>query len=535
MTFSMVIPKVQYYIFNHLIPSGTIKDILPISCLLLGLITILLSLSIFKGIVTANIPITVSANLQGAIISRLLSQKISFFDNQRAGALSSSIIKISDTSNVISGKTVSALLGFILSFIYAIQMNLYAKQFMPFVGLSFCAVIMLTAVGTALQKKYASNFTQRLNDMSGFVYELFEGIESIKLSSSETNMFKRWSKFYADCLKAQDKPVFLKYYNAIYTCTMSLISIFIYYTGMRESVDTAEFIAFMSLYGLFLGSIGGISSVLNAYTEFNSNYMQLKDFFEGALEQNSEKRSISSFEGNVEFSKVFYRYQDGADDVLKDISFNIKKGEKVGITGRSGCGKSTLMKLLLGFERPQKGRIFIDNIDLNEVNLHDYRKHLGVVLQNTRLIPADILSNIVLTRPDADLNEVQRVIEIVELKQDIENMPMGLYTFVSDENLTISLGQRQRILLARAIIAQPSLLILDEATNALDNITQAAITRYIENADVTAVMVAHRLSTVRNCDKIIVMDEGRIAEAGNYQELIEKKGVFYELVKRQIT
>ncbi|MBQ9604349.1 MAG: ATP-binding cassette domain-containing protein, partial [Firmicutes bacterium] len=163
-----------------------------------------------------------------------------------------------------------------------------------------------------------------------------------------------------------------------------------------------------------------------------------------------------------------------------------------------------------------------------------YRKNLGVVLQNTKLIPADIFSNITLTYPTASEAEVMEAIEAVGLKEDIEKMPMGLSTYVSEENMSISAGQKQRLLLARAIISKPSLLVLDEATNALDNLTQAAVTRYIESTDTTAVIVAHRLSTIKQCDNIILLDEGEIAEQGNFDELTARNGKFYELVKNQL-
>lgn len=168
----------------------------------------------------------------------------------------------------------------------------------------------------------------------------------------------------------------------------------------------------------------------------------------------------------------------------------------------------------------------MDNKDLNEVNLSSYRRKLGVVLQSSKLIPGDIFSNITLTSPKSTYEEVNKIVEMVGLKEDIEKMPMSLHTFVSEDNLTISGGQKQRILLARAILGKPSLFVLDEATNALDKITQAAITRYIDSSDTTTVIVAHRLSTIKNCDNIIVLDDGKIAEQGNFNNLLKKRRYF---------
>ncbi len=534
MLFSTVMPQAQYYIFNNLIPAGTRNDILPVGCLLMGIIVISLVIYIFRGIATANIPLTVSVNLQGAVISRLLKLETCFFREQKSGSLSSSIIKISDISSIFSGETIAAFMSFILSAIYAFEIHLYAEEFMGFVYIAFAAVFILTVLNTLFYNKYSSKFSQKTNEMTGFVYELFGGMENVKLNNADSVMFKRWSGFYSDALKSQKKPFINKYYNGIYALVVSVFTLLIFRAGIEEGTSAARFITFMSLYGLFIGSVGGISSVLNAAAAFNSAYAGLEDFFMADTEKTDNKASINNFSGNVEFSNVSYKYPDSSNYVLENISFSIKKGQKIGITGKSGCGKSTLIKLLLGFERPEKGRIFIDNTDLNEINLSSYRRNLGVVLQSSKLIPGDIFSNIVLTSPEATYEDVLKVVEKVGLKNDIEKMPMGLHTFVSDDNLTISLGQKQRILLARAIIGKPSLLVLDEATNALDNLTQAAVTRYIDGSDTTAVIVAHRLSTIKQCDNIIVLEDGKIAEQGEFDTLLEKKGVFYNLVRQQL-
>jgi ABC-type bacteriocin/lantibiotic exporter with double-glycine peptidase domain len=532
--FSTVMPQAEYYIFNNVIPSGTRSDIIAVGALLFGIITISLAVYLVKEFAVANIPLEISANLQGAVVARLLKLKMSFFGEQKAGRLSNGLLAISDISTVFSGEVISAFMSFVLSIIYAVQIGYYTREFMGYVYLAFALVLLLTVVRTAFANRYGTRLAQKQNDMTGFVYELFGGMENVKLNNADSVMLNRWSTYYADTLKAEKKPFIIKSYNGIYTLAVSLLTLAVFKTGIASGTDTTHFIVFMSLYGLFVASVGGIATVLNAVSSFNSVYNSLGDFFNAEIEESTEKQALKEFDGNVDFFNVSYKYSESSDYVLKGISFSLKKGQKIGITGKSGCGKSTLLRLLLGFEKPDKGRIFIDNTDLNEINLSDYRKKLGVVLQSSRLIPADIFSNITLTYPEATLDEVNAVVDVVGLRADIEKMPMGLHTFVSDDNLTISVGQKQRILLARAIIAKPKLLVLDEATNALDNITQAAITEYIANSDATAVIVAHRLSTIRQCDNIVVLSDGSISEEGNFDELVDKKGVFYDLVKNQM-
>ena len=211
MLFSTVMPQTQYYIFNNLIPSGTKGDIFPISCLLLGIIIASLMIYIFRGIITANIPICIGANLQGAVISRFLNLKACFFTKQKSGSLSNSIIKISNISQIFSGEIIAALMSFLLSFIYAFEIYIYAKEFIGYVYFSFAVVFILTVVNTFFLNKYSSRLSERTNEMTGFVYELFGGMENVKLNNADSIMFNRWSGFYSQSLKAQKKPLIIKY------------------------------------------------------------------------------------------------------------------------------------------------------------------------------------------------------------------------------------------------------------------------------------------------------------------------------------
>ena len=216
------------------------------------------------------------------------------------------------------------------------------------------------------------------------------------------------------------------------------------------------------------------------------------------------------------------------------LSLHIHPGEYVGIVGPSGCGKSTLLKLLLGFETPKTGQVCYDGHDLRTLDKRQLRRYLGVVLQNGKLIAGSIFENITITAPWATQADVLAVVDAVGLAEDIARMPMGLHTVLSENSNTISGGQQQRILIARAIISHPSILIFDEATSALDNLTQAAVCESLEAMDVTRIVVAHRLSTIQNCDRILVLKDGGIAEEGNYEELMAKRGLFYLLASRQI-
>lgn len=220
--------------------------------------------------------------------------------------------------------------------------------------------------------------------------------------------------------------------------------------------------------------------------------------------------------------------------VLHHINLEIKAGEYIGIVGPSGCGKSTLMKLLLGFETPDNGSVCFDGFDMASTDKREIRKQLGVVLQNGGLISGSIHENITITNPKATMRQVREVIRKVGLKEDIDAMPMGVHTIVSESASMLSGGQQQRILIARAIMNNPKVLLFDEATSALDNVTQKMVCDNLDAMNITRIVIAHRLSTIEHCDRIIFLNRGRIEEQGTFEQLMANRGMFYQMAIRQL-
>ena len=244
-----------------------------------------------------------------------------------------------------------------------------------------------------------------------------------------------------------------------------------------------------------------------------------------------EKSDAGILSGSFEVRHLSFAYENGPE-VLHDINFSVSAGENVAIVGKSGSGKSTLVRLLLGFEQAKAGAIYFDGQDLTDLNLPSVRTQMGVVLQNGQLMTGDIFTNIVGTRLLTQ-EDAWEAAEQAGIAEDIAMMPMGMQTVISEGSSNISGGQRQRLLIARALVNKPSILIFDEATSALDNRSQSIVTRSLEKLKATRIIVAHRLSTIRDCDRIIVMDDGRIAEVGKFDELVARGGIFSTLVKRQ--
>ena len=219
--------------------------------------------------------------------------------------------------------------------------------------------------------------------------------------------------------------------------------------------------------------------------------------------------------------------------IINDLSLKIRHGEYVAVVGRTGCGKSTLVRLRLGFEKPEKGAVYYDGRDMERLDLPSLRRKIGTVMQDAGLFQGDIFSNIVITAPELTLDDAWEAAEKVGIADDIRAMPMGMHTMVSEGQGGVSGGQRQRLMIARAIAPKPKLLIFDEATSALDNKTQKQVSEALDRMGCTRIVIAHRLSTIKHCDRILVLDGGSIVEDGTYDELIEKGGFFAELVERQ--
>ena len=300
-------------------------------------------------------------------------------------------------------------------------------------------------------------------------------------------------------------------------------------------ISVGSFSAFTSLFGQFESHALSIISGIVSLRLIAPTYNRFKPIMDEKPEYEEGNELPGEISGAIEVNNVSFAYSEEEPKVLDNINLSVNPGDYIGIVGPSGSGKSTLMKLLLGFEKPTVGKIYYDNKDVEKLDKRELRKKMGVVLQNGKLISGSIFDNITITAPNATVDDVNRVIEAVGLKSDVDKMPMGIHTMLNEESSTISGGQQQRILIARAIISSPEILIFDEATSALDNITQKMVSDTLDKMNVTRIVIAHRLSTIMNCNRILVVDKGRIIEDGTYDELMANHGVFYNLAVRQIS
>ena len=298
-------------------------------------------------------------------------------------------------------------------------------------------------------------------------------------------------------------------------------------------ISQADFMSFSAAFAGFNAAITGMVPVLSQLLDMVPLLERLRPVLETEPEDSEEKVEAGELTGQIEISNLSFRYSPEKPLVLQNISLKIRPGQFVAIVGTSGCGKSTLLRLLLGFERPESGTVAFDGQDLAELSVTSVRSQMGVVLQHGQLMAGDIFSNIIGSLP-LTLDDAWLAAEMVGLAEDIRAMPMGMHTLISEGASNISGGQRQRILIAKSIVNRPRIIIFDEATSALDNRTQSIVAESLERLKATRIIVAHRLSTVCNADYIFVMESGRLAESGTYNDLMDKNGLFASMAKRQL-
>ncbi len=306
-----------------------------------------------------------------------------------------------------------------------------------------------------------------------------------------------------------------------------------YYVAVKNHVSVADYYAFNSAYAYISSAFSALAAIALTVATIKPSLDIIMPLMEAVPEQQNDKETVTNISGAIELSHLSFRYSPEGPMIIDDLSLTIPARQYVAVVGRTGCGKSTLMRLLLGFEKPTKGAIFYDRKDTRHLDMRSVRRLIGTVMQDGTLFGGSIFENITISAPTLTLDDAWKAAELAGIADSIREMPMGMHTVLQDGGGGISGGQRQRLMIARAIAPKPKLLLLDEATSALDNITQKQVSEALDRMRCTRIVIAHRLSTIRHCDRILVLDQGKIVEDGTYEQLMEKKGFFAELVERQ--
>ena len=537
----ILLPTLNQKIYDDYIPLGNQSELAQL-CLVIGAFMIgNLFFSMVKSIAEFRMQSRIGYRIQDAAYHRIFRLPESFFHTIDSADLAQRLMSIGGTINNYVSSIVITGVSTAFSLLYLVRMFKYGSK-LAWISLLMIAIyLMLMVVLSILTLRFQKDEAEKQGSASSKLYQYLNGIAKIRMAGAEDRAIYDYMVPFSDIQTLEIRENRLTAFSQVLSGASSIIFSMVLYVLVKNilkdpkaTITMGAFMGFNTAFGSFSGAMEQLIQKGLSFYQTKPTVDRFKPIFETACEDEEDSEFPGELEGRIGVNHVSFSYSKGDKLVLDDINIEIKPGEYVGIVGSSGCGKSTLLKLLMGFEKPLSGQIVYDGRDIQKLNKYALRQKLGVVLQNGQLIAGSIQENITITAPKATTKDVQRVLEQVGLKDDVAQMPMGIHTMLSENSGTISGGQKQRMLIARAIISDPKILIFDEATSALDNITQATVSESLDKMNVTRIVVAHRLSTIEHCDRIFVMDKGKIVEEGKYHELMRKHGLFYELAIRQI-
>lgn len=530
----MVMPYITRYLYGEVLEYGS-------SALLMGAILTLLCVTIsssFISLISEAIHVGASTRLnlavESATMMRVLSLPVDFFKKYSSGELANRVGAMNSLCTMLFQTIFSTGLSAVFSLVYLGQI----VNFAPALVAPSIAITLLTfgmsVVAAIVQMHILEKQMVETGKENGMVYAFVNGITKIKNAGAEKRAFAQWSRQYVKGAKhIYQPPLFLRFSTVVTTAISLIGTVYLYYTALKSNVTLADYMAFNSAYGLVNGAFVSLAGITSTIARIRPIFQMVSPILQTKPEVDTKRQVVTTLRGGIELNNVSFRYDDSMPNVLDNLSLKIRSGQYVAIVGRTGCGKSTLMRVLLGFERPQKGAVYYDGKDISTMDLKSLRRKIGVVMQSGRLFQGDIYSNIAISAPQLTLEEAWEAAEMAGMAEDIRRMPMGMHTLITEGQGGISGGQRQRLMIARAIAPKPKILMFDEATSALDNVTQKIVSESLRNLKCTRIVIAHRLSTIKQCDRIIVLDNGRIVEDGAYEELLGKNGYFAKLVERQ--
>ncbi|MCH7602900.1 MAG: NHLP bacteriocin export ABC transporter permease/ATPase subunit [Planctomycetes bacterium] len=529
------------YVFDAIIPGSERLQLLHLALILIVAAFATAAFHITRNIALIRVQYRAGDPLQAAVFERLLNLNAGFFKDYSAGDLGIRAMGIDNIMNLLSTSVTTTIVTSLFS-VFSIGLLFYYSPFIALVALGLVAVVLIVVITSGvMQLRYKRQLETSHGAIQSMLLQLVNGIAKIRVAAAEDRAFAQWAGKFAHHtrLRLQSRIIDnrLDVFIAFFPVVTSIVIFALVADGADGSVQTlstGSFLAFLAAFTSLLTAMTRLGSTLVNVLNVLPIYARLKPILEATPEVDSDKTDPGALRGRIEISNVSFRYDPDGPLILDDVSFHAEPGEFVALVGPSGSGKSTLFRILLGFEQPDSGSIAYDGFDASGLDPRALRRQLGVVLQDGDLLPGDIFTNIVGSTVNLTIDDAWEAARHAGLAKDIEEMPMGMHTILAEGAGTISGGQRQRLMIARALVTRPRIVFFDEATSALDNPSQAIVTKSLDQLRSTRIVIAHRLSTIINADRIFVLERGRIVQQGTYDELVNEPGMFQALVKRQI-
>ncbi|MCL2000077.1 MAG: ATP-binding cassette domain-containing protein, partial [Planctomycetes bacterium] len=536
----LITPLITQNVFSSIIPIydrqalGTVAQVMLVSAFASA------TVSFVRAVSCIRLKNRLGNMLEAALWSRLLSLPAAFFRNYQTGDLINRLQGAASISGVFEVAFIQMVFGFFGSFFSLLLMFHYSILLTFWALLIWAIYLVLVAIVYSRALQFQRKAIQAANRTSARALELIGGIPVFRLRAAEVQAFWLWAKAFGEGWQWTLALRRLGNRIAVLNVIQPIILSMVVYHAVDEifrsgfPLTMPEFLAFQGLYAGFNATLLPFAQSVASIFSLAPQMENLRPIMETLPEAGIDKVDAGALSGLVEVKNLRFSYAQSARPAIRDVSFRIQPGSTVALVGHSGCGKSTLVRLLLGFESPHQGGVYYDGQDLAAFNPESVRRQIGVVLQSGRIMAGEIFANIVGSLP-LTMDDAWEAARMVGIADDIERMPMGMNTIVSEGGGNLSGGQRQRLLIARAIVHRPRVVILDEATSALDNLAQETVAKSLAALRATRILIAHRLSTVRSADRIYVMNEGEIVEEGTYADLITLDGWFSRLAKRQTT
>ena len=531
---TMIVPQCVHYITDYLIPSGKGQAVYAAGMSMLLSIAAGVCVNLMVNLSKTRIQSGTGQHMFSGLFARIM-EMTSGEEKKLSSRLISFTVPFLSAMDQMMGSALGGVVYLIQCVVVLITIHSYGNVTGIFVyEVLFAAIIAVFVIQWSI---YTLTKEQKEMDSKLMICrtELINNMETIKNYGKEEAFYSDFGAIYRRCMDLKTRlsdrwqllTIILTALNGLGQFALCM------YAYKEQDSDLGTFSALLSSFSLLMGYL---MSLANSLVDLVQN-IPYPEFAREILQTDSEKQAAEGvsdqIKGKIELQDVTFSYSADSRPVISDLNLVVMPGESIGIVGSSGSGKSTLLRLLLGFEKPMSGYVYYDDIRLDQYNLQNLRRQFGVVMQNDSVYSGSIRMNIGMSG-DADMEKVKAAAKKAAVADEIEAMPMKYNTLLSSEANVVSGGQKQRIVLARALMNEPRILFLDEASSAMDNISQAVVRQNLDSLGITRINIAHRLSTIENCDRILVMEQGRIVEEGSYEQLMEKKQVFYRMVRRNL-
>lgn len=539
--FGLVTPLFTQVILDKVIVHRSMStlDVLGIAFVAVSIFEFLLNLTRnYIFIHTAN---KIDAKLGAKLFHHLFALPFVYFESRKVGNIISRVRELDQIREFITNKSVSVLIDLFFSTVFLLVMFIYSK-ILTFVVLIIVALIgiLYVTMTPELRSRLESKF-QMSAQSNSYLVEAVTGVQTVKSLSIEGIMQKNWNNYLGKYVKSGfNLAIMSNFAGSLSNLFQKMMTISILWIGVtlviKNVLTIGQLIAFQMFANQFIAPVMRLVNLWNEFQQVLLGVDRLGDILNNPVELTSSKAiTLPRINGSVRIDNLSFKYSPNSPMVLNGINLEVKAGQSIGLVGRSGSGKSTITKLIQKLYLPFDGTVYIDDVDIRQMNPVWLRNNIGVVLQENYLFSGTIRDNISMPKPDAPIESIIQAAQISGAHSFISEMPEGYDTVVGERGSTLSGGQRQRIAIARALITNPKIIIFDEATSALDYESERII---MENLDKikrgrTMFIIAHRLSTVKNCDIIVALDKGNIIEIGSHEELMKKQGYYYNLYTQQ--